>query len=130
MSNIVRTTAATILIAASVASLVTAASAAPIADGLAIKNATTANIETVRWRGGWGWGLGAFAAGAVIGGALAAPYYYGPGYYDPGPYYPAPAYYPPPPAGDAVAFCARRYRSYDPASGTFLGNDGLRHPCP
>ena len=27
------------------------------------------------------------------------------------------------------AYCARRYRSYDPASGTFLGRDGLRHPC-
>ena len=43
---------------------------------------------------------------------------------------------PPPPPGamsaraDAVAYCAQRYRSYDPASGTFLGFDGLRHPCP
>jgi len=25
--------------------------------------------------------------------------------------------------------CAQRYRSYDPASGTFLGYDGNRHPC-
>jgi hypothetical protein len=25
--------------------------------------------------------------------------------------------------------CARRYRSYDPASGTFLGYDGHRHSC-
>jgi hypothetical protein len=25
--------------------------------------------------------------------------------------------------------CARRYRSYDPASGTFRGRDGRRHPC-
>jgi hypothetical protein len=25
--------------------------------------------------------------------------------------------------------CAWRYRSYDPASGTFLGHDGDRHPC-
>jgi len=40
------------------------------------------------WGGGWGWrgggwgpGLGAVAAGAVIGGALAAPYYYGAPYY-------------------------------------------------
>lgn len=31
--------------------------------------------------------------------------------------------------GDA-AYCAQRYRSYDPASGTFLGYDGQRHPCP
>jgi hypothetical protein len=28
------------------------------------------------------------------------------------------------------AYCAQRYRSYDPASGTYLGYDGLRHPCP
>jgi hypothetical protein len=26
-------------------------------------------------------------------------------------------------------YCARRYRSYDPASGTFLGADGARHRC-
>jgi hypothetical protein len=25
--------------------------------------------------------------------------------------------------------CARRYRSYDPASGTYVGMDGLRHRC-
>jgi BA14K-like protein len=25
--------------------------------------------------------------------------------------------------------CARRYRSYDPASGTFIGYDGARHRC-
>jgi BA14K-like protein len=30
--------------------------------------------------------------------------------------------------GDA-SYCAQRYRSYDPASGTYLGYDGLRHPC-
>jgi hypothetical protein len=27
------------------------------------------------------------------------------------------------------ASCAERYRSYDPASGTFLGYDGRRHEC-
>jgi hypothetical protein len=44
------------------------------------------------WRGGWGWGLGGFAAGAVIGSALARPYYpYGYyGYYAPYPYAPPP----------------------------------------
>jgi hypothetical protein len=26
-------------------------------------------------------------------------------------------------------YCARRYRSYDSASGTFLGSDGARHRC-
>jgi len=29
-----------------------------------------------------------------------------------------------------ASYCAQRYRSYDPASGTYLGYDGLRHPCP
>jgi BA14K-like protein len=26
-------------------------------------------------------------------------------------------------------YCARRYRSYHPASGTFIGYDGARHRC-
>ena len=30
----------------------------------------------------------------------------------------------------AIADCAARFRSYDPATGTFLGYDGRRHPCP
>lgn len=28
-----------------------------------------------------------------------------------------------------VSSCSQRYRSFDPASGTFLGYDGHRHPC-
>lgn len=89
------------------------------------------------YRRGWGPGAGVgigLAAGALIGGAIAAgsnPYYYGPGYYG------GPAYYPAPPVvvepgygGDAEAYCIRRYRSYDPASGTYLNNDGNRYPCP
>jgi hypothetical protein len=77
------------------------------------------------WHGG-GWrGPGAgFVAGALIGGALAAPYAYG------YPVYNEPAYAEVPVEGDAVSYCMSRYRSYDPASGTFLGYDGLRHPCP
>jgi hypothetical protein len=35
-----------------------------------------------------------------------------------------------PPAGDPVAYCKQRFRSYDPQTGTYLGNDGQRHPCP
>jgi hypothetical protein len=31
---------------------------------------------------------------------------------------------------NAVAYCSQRFRSYDPASGTYLGYDGRRHPCP
>jgi hypothetical protein len=28
-----------------------------------------------------------------------------------------------------VSSCSQRYRSFDPASGSFLGYDGHRHPC-
>ena len=31
--------------------------------------------------------------------------------------------------GRGAEYCARRYRSYDPATGTFLGYDGMRHIC-
>jgi hypothetical protein len=31
---------------------------------------------------------------------------------------------------DAIAACQARFRSYDPATGTYLGFDGARHPCP
>jgi hypothetical protein len=31
--------------------------------------------------------------------------------------------------GPDMAYCAQRYRSFDPASGTFMGYDGRRHPC-
>ncbi|MGO4570751.1 BA14K family protein [Microvirga sp. 2TAF3] len=54
------------------------------------------------------------ATGAIIGGAIAqsqaAPVYTSP--------------------NGAVAYCAQRFKSYDPASGTYLGYDGLRHACP
>jgi len=33
-------------------------------------------------------------------------------------------------AGSAVAYCQARFHSYDRASGTYLGIDGARHPCP
>jgi BA14K-like protein/outer membrane protein with glycine zipper len=56
-----------------------------------------------------------------------APNYCGPGpAYAPPPPAPAPAYV----AGDAAAYCAQRYRSYDPVSRTFMGFDGIRRPCP
>ncbi len=29
-----------------------------------------------------------------------------------------------------IAYCSRKYRSFDPRTGTFLGYDGLRHPAP
>lgn len=31
---------------------------------------------------------------------------------------------------DVAAACAARFRSYDPATGTYMGFDGVRHPCP
>ena len=31
--------------------------------------------------------------------------------------------------GDHVTVCLEQYRSYDPRSDTFLGNDGYRHRC-
>ena len=67
-------------------------------------------------RRGYGPGLGlGLATGAIIGGALAAQ-----------------AAAPPPVAysGDVVAYCSQRFKSYDPASGTYLGYDGNRHSCP
>jgi hypothetical protein len=33
-------------------------------------------------------------------------------------------------AGAARSSCMQRFRSYDPGSGTYLGYDGHRHPCP
>jgi hypothetical protein len=61
--------------------------------------------------GGGAAALGGLAAGALIGGAIAAGN-----------------------ANAAVrsndAYCFQRYQSYDPASGTYLGYDGDRHPCP
>jgi hypothetical protein len=61
-----------------------------------------------------GAGVAGLAAGALIGGAIAsqaAPVAVGPG-------------------PDAVSYCAQRFKSYDPASGTYLGYDGNRHACP
>jgi hypothetical protein len=82
-------------------------------------------------------GHGGFFPGVVIGGALASGPYYNDGYYAGTPYYDAPydnggsvVEAAPPGDDDGVAYCMQRYRSYDPDSGTFLGNDGLRHPCP
>ncbi|MFG1301206.1 BA14K family protein [Xanthobacter sp. V3C-3] len=72
------------------------------------------------YRPGWGWGyynntgawvaLGvasAVAVGAAAAAANAAPVY-----------------------DDAVAYCMQRFRSYNPATGTYTGYDGFQHPCP
>lgn len=63
--------------------------------------------------GGYGWGpaIGGLAAGAIIGGAIANSQAQARG-------------------ADADAYCSQRFKSYDPSSGTYLGYDGQRHPCP
>ena len=51
----------------------------------------------------------------------------------PRPYSPGYSYsygYSPNQGGGDVGYCMRRFRSYDPRSGTYLGFDGLRHRCP
>jgi hypothetical protein len=86
--------------------------------------------------GGGGFIPGA-VAGAVVGGALASGAYgyygapdYGPGYYDDQYYDGGPVAVMPDGGDDSVTYCMQTYRSYDPQSGTYLGNDGYRHPCP
>ena len=86
MSTSLRTLAASTLLVASMAGYFGTASAAPVIDHLAFKNASQGTVEFVQWRGGWGWGApvaGGFVTGALLGGALAAPYYYTPGPYIP-----------------------------------------------
>jgi hypothetical protein len=90
-----------------------------------LTNAST-ELQTVQYRHGWhhrhgGWRhgyyrrgygpgvIGGLAAGALIGGAIANSQAR---------------------ASDSDAYCSQRFRSYDSASGTYLGYDGERHPCP
>ncbi|SCY79816.1 BA14K family protein [Microvirga guangxiensis] len=57
------------------------------------------------------------AAGALIGSAIASQ---------------AQAAPPPPPGTvdpQLAAYCARKYRSYDPVTGTFLSTNGMRYVC-
>jgi hypothetical protein len=59
-----------------------------------------------------GLAAGALVAGAIANQAQAAP---------------------PPPPGTVdpqlAAYCARKYRSYDPGTGTFLATNGMRYVC-
>jgi hypothetical protein len=70
----------------------------------------------------------AFGAGLALGAYpyYSDPYYYDPYYYDPGYYGDAPLTASP----DAVSYCMQRFRTYDPASGTYIGRGGVRRPCP
>jgi hypothetical protein len=54
------------------------------------------------------------------------PYYgYGDGYYDEGAYAPQVVG-----EGDTIAECARRFKTYDPASQTYIVRKGVRASCP
>ncbi|MGX7706226.1 BA14K family protein [Methylobacterium sp. Gmos1] len=66
-----------------------------------------------------GAGVAGLAAGAIIGGAIASSQAQA-----------RPVVVEGGPDPETVAACARRFRSYDPASGTYLSNDGTRRPCP
>jgi hypothetical protein len=60
------------------------------------------------------------------------PYSQGP-YNGPGPYYNyagGPGFAGGPMNSGAIGACQARFRSYDPNTGTYLGFDGVRHPCP
>ena len=124
----VKISATAVLIGTTALSFSVPAVSAPLLNQATIANATPSsvieNVQYRRWHGGghyhggyrrgYGGGgaaLGGLVAGAIIGGAIAA-----------GQANAA--------AQQNVAYCARRYRSYDPASGTYLNNDGNRYPCP
>jgi hypothetical protein len=123
-------TLAVALLALTPSWLAASAGAAPLGASLSLRDSAGSSVEAVQWRGQY----------------LGSHYDYDPAYfnsgysYDPGYYYSpggAPGYksygYAPggyvaaAPARDAA--CAQRYRSYDPASGTYLGHGGRRHPC-
>jgi BA14K-like protein len=116
------------------------ANATPIsAHGIAA-DAGTIRVQPVQWhghghhgwnrggrwnRGGWGWRGPGFSVG------IGAPYAYG-AY---GTYYDGYNGYAAVPLGQSrtdqdEAYCEQRFRSYDSESGTYLGYDGRRHPCP
>jgi hypothetical protein len=127
-----------------------AASAAPAAAGLSSLGAVDSQlVQQVQWRGrgyygrgyrgyygrggyygpryyGYGRGgngaavaagvIGGLALGAAIAGAASAP--------------PPPVAYAPAGGGaDWIAYCSSKYRSFNPATGLYLGYDGQHHPC-
>lgn len=124
-----------VVIGATALSLTIPAMAAPmIAQPQQVQSGTSLPTENVQYYRGGGYGrgygygggyrrgygrgggngalIGGLAAGAIIGGAIAAGA-----------------------AANAQSqqnanYCAQRYRSYDPQSGTYLNNDGNRYACP
>lgn len=116
-----------LLVASTALAFVVSANAAPLMTAQsALSVAAPSSVETVQYRGHWHGGpryyrndagavLGGLAAGAIIGGAIAASQ--------------ANAAAANAAAQQHVDSCYRRYRSYDPASNTFLARDGNRYPC-
>ena len=123
------TVIASTLIVAGLMSCPLTARAAPVTGTSAIKNAVPNDLEAVRGR-------------VIVGGFIAGPYFYGPPYYYGAPYpygpphYGAPYYYSGPRYNfnrriyDAGRNCRRQYGSFNPSNGTYVGSDGLTHPCP
>lgn len=119
-----RLLAAALLIGSATLAFTLPAAAAPIMNDASLSTVAPASlVENVQYYYGprryYGYrrgyrndgaavGLG-IAAGAIIGGAIAASAAQ---------------------ANQNAAYCAQRYRSYDPRSGTYLNNDGNRYPCP
>ena len=131
---------AAIVVAGMLATAATPAAAAPVPSStVLIKSTIVSDVSEVRYRGRRGGGAGVaagLAAGLIIGGLIASsPYHYGgpayyygpPGFYPPGYYGPIYRRYYGPPGW--MAYCFSRYRSFDPATGTYMGYDGRRHYC-
>jgi hypothetical protein len=117
------------------------AMAAPAAATQGLTKSTTDNVQQIRdgrrggWGrhghrhhrhggGGWGWGVGAAAAGLLLGAPYLGAYDYDG--YDDGYYGGGYAYS----GAGGYARCEATFRSFDPASGTYMGYDGIRRTCP
>ena len=119
--------AATLIAATAALALPQSATSAPLMSDTILSRSVSASsdVENVQYyrrgygyRGGYrrggggstaaGIGIG-LAAGAIIGGAIAASQAQ---------------------AQQNAAYCAQRYRSYDPRTGTYLSTNGNRYPCP
>ena len=135
-------------VAALLATTALPAHAAPVPSStVALKSALSSDIVDVRIRGRGGRGgagiVAGIASGLILGGIIGSQQGYYGGYYGgPPAYYGAQPFYPPgyygPVYGQSYGpyygrryggYCASRYRSYDPVSGTYMGNDGRRHYC-
>lgn len=116
--------AAALVAATAVIALPQSATSAPLMTDTILSGAVSASsgVENVQYYrrgyyghrhhgyGGTAAGVGiGLAAGAILGGAIAASQAQ---------------------AQQNAAYCAQRYRSYDPRSGTYLNRDGNRYPCP